>query len=170
MPIAGDGVARLAEDYAESSLARFHHVYYSTDAHPPTDWPRTYDRLNLSALPPCVATPLAFPNDLLLRPEHLQHVTRYLMSEGWAPRHIAGLVWSRYEKDFRWGARWSYLSPRARAEFDVRVFAGMIATGLDEGVDFNCRSAQEKRLCPPPACPRDLRVFRDRLRVRYSAV
>jgi hypothetical protein len=103
------------------------------------------------------------PNDLLLKPEYIQHVTRFLLSEGWAPRHIAGLVWSRYEKDCGWGDRWNHLSSRARAEFDVRVFAGMVATGLDRSVDFNCRSAQEKRLCPFAGCPRDLRVNRDRL-------
>jgi hypothetical protein len=44
------------------------------------------------------------------------------------------------------------------AEFDVRVFAGMIATGLDRGVDYNCVSAQEKGLCPWAAdCHHDLR-------------
>jgi hypothetical protein len=105
---------------------------------------------------------------LLLKPEHIQHVTRYLMSEGWTPRHVAGLVWSRYEKPFEWGRRWTSLSPRARAEFDVRVFAGMVAAGLDRGVDFNCRSAQEKRLCPMTGCPRDLRVNLDRLLARSA--
>ena len=162
------GVAALVTDYEQSSLARFHHAFYATEPDAPAAWGHTYDRLDLSALPPCVAASLAAPHDRLLKPEHLQHVTRFLMSEGWAPRHIAGLVWSRYEKDFGWGDRWTRLSPRARAEFDVRVFAGMVATGLDRGVDFNCRSAQEKQLCPLTGCPRDLRVNRDRLLARSA--
>jgi hypothetical protein len=168
IPIVTEGVAALITDYEQSSLARFHRAFYATEPHGPAAWGHTYDRFDLSGLPVCVAAPLAAPHDLLLKPEHLQHVTRYLMSQGWAPRHIAGLVWSRYEKDFGWGDRWAHLSPRVRAEFDVRVFAGMVATGLDQGVDFNCRSAQEKRLCPMTGCPRDLRVDRDRLLARWS--
>lgn len=163
IPTVTDGVAALLAEYEQSSLARFHRAFYLTEPDPPAAWSHTYDRFDLSALPPCVAAPLVNPHDLLLKPEHIQHLTRFLMSADWAPRHIAGLVWSRYEKDFGWGDRWNSLSPRARAEFDVRVFAGMLATGLDRGVDFNCRSAQEKRLCPLTGCPLDLRVDRDRL-------
>jgi hypothetical protein len=166
MPTASNGFSLLAAEYRESALARFHESFYAIEPHGPAAWRPTYDRLDLTTLPPCVAAPLAEPNDRLLKPEHLQHVTRFLMSEGWAPRHVAGLVWSRYEKDFRWGARWAHLSPRARADFDVRVFAGMIVTGLDRGVDFNCRSAQEKRLCPFTGCQYDLRVSRNRLLAR----
>jgi hypothetical protein len=162
-PTVTDGVAALLADYEQSTLARFHRAFYLTEPNPPAAWSCTYDRFDLSALPPCVAAPLVNPHDLLLKPEYIQHVTRFLMSEDWAPRHIAGLVWSRYEKDFGWGERWSRLSSRARAEFDVRVFAAMVATGLDRSIDFNCRSAQEKRLCPFAGCPRDLRVNRDRL-------
>ena len=55
------------------------------------------------------------------------------------------------------------------AEFDVRVFAGMIATGVDEGIDFNCRSAQEKGLCPGLVCTHDLRVDRERLLAQAHA-
>ncbi|MBI3047650.1 MAG: hypothetical protein HYY76_05005 [Acidobacteria bacterium] len=168
IPDVTEGLTALAADYEPSSLARFHRDFHAIEPHGPAAWASTYDRLDLPALPPCVAAPLAAPHDLLLRPEHLQHVTRHLMSDGWAPRHIAGLVWSRYGKDFGWGDRWMRLSPRARAEFDVRVFAGMVATGLDRGVDFNCRSAQEKRLCPLTGCPRDLRVNRDRLLARWA--
>jgi len=163
-----DGVAALVADYERSSLRRFHQAFHSEEPDPPAAWPHTYDRLDFATLPPCVAAPLAAPNDLLLKPEHIQHVTRYLMSEGWEPRHVAGLLWSRYEKDFGWGDRWRCLSSRTRAEFDVRVFAGMIAVGVDRGVDFNCRSAQEKQLCPRSGCPHDLRVSRDRLLARIA--
>jgi hypothetical protein len=39
----------------------------------------------------------------------------------------------------------------------------MIAAGRDRGVDFNCRSAQEKDLCAGGECRHDLRVQRERL-------
>ena len=163
IPVSSTGLRGLIAEYRQSPLARFHQSFSATRPHGPEAWPDTYDRLQPADLPPCVAAPLLAPNDMLLKPEHLQHVTRFLLSEGWAPSHVAGLVWSRYARDFAWGDRWTYLSPRARAEFDVRVFAGMVRTGLDRGVDFNCRSAQEKGLCPSNGCPHDLRVSRDRL-------
>jgi hypothetical protein len=58
------------------------------------------------------------------------------------------------------------MDAQTRAEFDVRVFAGMVATGMDEGIDFNCRSAQEKGLCPGAGCTHDLRSDRDHLLAR----
>jgi len=93
----------------------------------------------------------------------IQHITRILMADGMAPREVAEIVHSRYAADFNWGSRWSWLDARARAEFDVRVFAGLVAAGVDRGVDFNCRSAQEKDLCPGKPCPFDLRVNRQLL-------
>ena len=70
---------------------------------------------------PCVAAPLATPNDWLLKPEHLQHVTRFLMSEGWTPRHVAGL-WSRILSGLQLGARWRYcLLDRARNSTSVSL-------------------------------------------------
>jgi hypothetical protein len=163
IPDVTDGASRLLADYLASKLAPFHREFYGTTPHAPAAWPETYDRLPLTDLPPCVATPLAAPNDLLLKPAQIQHVTRVLMSMGWHPRHIAGLVHSRYARDFNWGDRWARIDAATRATFDVRVFAGLVATGLDQGTDFNCTSAQEKGLCPMTTCDRDLRVDRRRL-------
>jgi hypothetical protein len=164
LPDVAQGVAALLLRYLPSRLAAFHREYYAVTPHAPEAWPDTYDRLDPKALLPCVAWPLERPNDFLLQPARIQHLTRGLMAEGWQPRHIAGLVHSRYARDYGWGIRWSRLDARTRAEFDVRVFAGLIATGLDEGVDFNCVSAQEKGLCPHnPNCHHDLRVDRVRL-------
>lgn len=167
LPDLTHGVRTLLARYQRSALAAFHRDFYATTPHGPDAWVETYDRLRLDHLLPCVAASLTSPNDLLLQPAHLQHITRALLSEGWHPRHIAGLVHSKYARDAGWGCHWDYRDPRSRAEFDVRVFAGMIATGLDEGVDFNCRSAQEKDLCPVGArCAHDLRVDRRRLLTR----
>jgi hypothetical protein len=169
IPVVTAGLERLVDDYASSPLAAFHREFYATRAHSPAEWPTTYDRLDRGSLLPCVAAPLALPNDLLLQPAYVQHVTRALMSQGWAPRHIAGLVHSRYARDYHWGARWARMDPQTRAEFDVRVFAGMLVAGLDEGVDFNCTSTQEKGLCPAARCDHDLRTDRDRLLARVRS-
>jgi hypothetical protein len=163
IPTVAPGVARLVDAYRDSPLARFHRAYYATSPHPAAAWPETYDRLDPSALLPCVAWPLTEPNDRLLQPAPIQHLTRFLMSRGWHPRHVAGVVYSRYARDHGWGDRWTHVDPWTRADFDVRVFAGMLATGLDCGVDFNCRSAQEKGLCPGGRCHHDLRQDRERL-------
>jgi hypothetical protein len=86
-----------------------------------------------------------------------------LLVRDWSAAEIAGLVQAEYEKDHGWGSRWARRHPRTRAEFDVRVFAGLVATRADTLVDFNCVSAQEKELCPGTGCPYDLRQDRDRL-------
>src|SRR5262249_24773494 len=112
------------------------------------------------ALPECVKGPLLAPNDRLLQPTVIQHVTRVLMAEGISPHEIASLIQSRYAEDFGWDPRWVRLDAQTRAEFDVRAFAGLVLTGLDQGIDFNCRSAQEKGICPGHPCLLDLRANR----------
>ena len=155
MPDVAGGVARLLAAYRESPLAAFHQEFYRLA-------PASRD-LNLQGLPPCMRSILGWPNDLLLKPEHLQHLVRGLMARDWSPSEIAALVQRKYEEDHAWGDRWSRMHPRTRAEFDVRVFAGMIRTGLDTLVDFNCVSAQQKDLCPRSSCAYDLRRDRDLL-------
>jgi hypothetical protein len=158
LPIVTDGLSALLTHYLGSPLAAFHEQFYRVAPHPPQAWAEHYDSVESQNLPPCVTWPLRQPNDLLLQPARLQHLTRGLMAAGWHPRHIAGLVHSRYAQDHDWGHRWSRMDRQTRAEFDVRVFAGMVATGLDRGVDYNCVSAQEKDICPwAPDCRHDLR-------------
>jgi hypothetical protein len=169
MPDIAQAVAALLVDYLPTSLAAFHRDFYATAPEPPAAWPDTYDRLESLSLAPCVAAPLDRPNDLLLQPARLQFLTRGLMAKGWHPRHIAALVHSRYLRDCDWGTRWSHQDPKTRAEFDIRVFAGLIAVGLDQATDFNCVSAQEKGLCPhDPDCHLDLRLERARLLERVE--
>lgn len=159
LPNVTAGVSALMADYLTSPLSKVHEQFYHVKPHPPQDWPTTYDTFDGHDLAPCVTWPLQTPNDLLLQPARLQHLVRGLMAHGWQPRHIAGLVHSRYAQDHNWGSRWTRMDRQTRAEFDVRVFSSMIATGLDRGVDYNCVSAQEKGLCPwAPDCHRDLRT------------
>jgi hypothetical protein len=159
LPHLAAGVARLLADYSASPLATFHGAF-ADDILASRGSVRTLD---LASLPPCISACLATPNDLLLRPEHLQYLTRALLARGWRAADIAALVRSRYDDDHQWGDRWHRMHPRTRAEFDVRVFAGLVATGLDRLVDHNCVSAQEKGVCPGTGCAYDLRLDRDRL-------
>ncbi len=88
------------------------------------------------------------PNDLLLKPAGIQIVTRSLLAEGWHPRHIAGLIRSKFaDPSFSWGIDWNDYEPGTRADFYVRLFAGLYATGLDQLVDMNCVSTAEKGFC-----------------------
>lgn len=157
LPDVARGVGALLDDYAHGALAGFHRRFYDSTRAAAPGSPR------LEALPPCLAAALEQPNDRLLKPEHVQHLVRGLLARDWTPGEIAALVCRKYEEDHGWGGRWTRLDPRTRAEFDVRVFCGMIATGLDALVDFNCVSAQEKDLCPRTVCRYDLRHDRSRL-------
>ena len=163
LPQAARGVGQLVDAYLGSSLAEFHRAFYATRRRTPDGRDQLFREVRLADLPHCVARPLSAPNDLLLRPAHVQHVTRWFLAEGVAPRDIAALVQSRYEADFDWGEHWRRGDAETRAEFDVRVFAGLIAAGVDGAVDFNCRSAQDKGLCPSEPCGHDLRVDQQRL-------
>lgn len=159
LPDVSEGVARLLSEYLDSPLRDVHRRFYEDTARegPPLD-----------AAPPCVTRSLAWPNDLLLKPEHIQHLVRWGLAAGATARQMAEVVVAAYESDHDWGDRWTRLDARTRGEFDVRVFAGLIETGRDELVDFNCVSAQEKDVCPRVGCPHDLRVDRDRLLERRS--
>jgi hypothetical protein len=160
IPNVATGVRALLGQYLSSPLAAFHAAFYaarqSAGGRPATAIP---------AVPPCVAASLTFPNDLLLKPEHVQHVVRDLLARGWHAAQIAALVQDRYEGDHGWGDRWQHMHAETRAEFNVRVFAGLVSTGADSLVDFNCVSAQEKDLCPRTGCQYDLRRDRDRLAI-----
>jgi len=160
LPDVGDGVGRLLESYRASALARFHRPYldalWSTRGRPARAEPPPL-------LPDCARAALVSPNDLLLQPAHVQHLTRELLARGWNAARIAGLVLASYEADHGWGDRWRRLDAATRAAFDVRVFAGLVETGLDSLVDFNCVSAQEKGLCPRTQCGYNLLNDRRRL-------
>jgi hypothetical protein len=161
LPDVSRGVERLLDNYRRSSLAVFHRTFLAEAARrvePPA--------LDVEALPPCVSAALRQPNDLLLKPEHVQHLTRGLLAQGWSAAQIAGLVTAQYEADHQWGDRWTWMHARTRAEFDVRVFAGLVATGLDRMVDFNCVSAREKGICSNVGCLHDLRIDRERTLAR----
>ena len=141
-------------------MRKFHDDFYAQEHEPPERWPATYDRVPLEAWPACGRLILEQPNDLLLRPSCIRRVARILLALGWHPRHIAGLIRSKYERDFGW-TQFTGCDPATRADFYVRVFAGLFATGHDDLIDFNCTSAQEQGLCFFTNCNDNLLRFRE---------
>lgn len=148
IPFQEEGTHRLMDEYLGSRLRRFHEFFYSTQHDPKESWPHTYGRTPLNTLQACVRHLLEFPNDLLLKPAGIQMVTRALLGQDWHPRHIAGLIRSKFENPIHgWGIRWEDYEAGTRADFYTRLFAGLLATGLDRLVDFNCTSIHEKGFC-----------------------
>lgn len=148
IPLEEPGTERLVDHYMSSRLRRFHEYYYSTQHDKKQDWHQTYDRTPLISLPACARNVLEWPNDLLLKPAGIQLITRCLLAEGWHPRHIAGLIRSKFENPaFGWGVNWLDYEAGTRADFYTRLFAGLHLCGLDRLVDFNCTSTHEKGFC-----------------------
>jgi hypothetical protein len=160
IPDSTYGTAKLLHDYENSKLAKFHADFYSQEQHPAKLWPETYDRQPLEILPACVRVALEMPNDLLLRPAFIRRLVRVLVALGWHPRHIAGLICSKYQRDFGW-TQFANVDPAMRADFYTRVFAGLFAAGTDDLVDFNCTSAQEQGTCTFSNCGFNLLKFKE---------
>ena len=123
IPDASRAMKRLIHAYQHSRLAHFHAGFFAQEHDAPALWPETYDRTPLDALPPCTRVILENPNDLLLRPGCAQRVVRVMLALGWHPRHIAGLIRSKYERDHGWGDQWRGFDPGTRADFYARVFS-----------------------------------------------
>lgn len=159
IPDVAPGVARIIEEYRHSHLAAVR-ARYHVDLESPSA------EREPGPLPPCASRALDEPDDRLLQPAFLQQLTRVLMAEGWRPADIARLVYDRYEDTPGWDAQWSRRDRWTRAVFDVGVFAALVETGLDEGLDFNCVSAREKGLCPGTGCAFNLSAIREQLLAR----
>jgi hypothetical protein len=160
IPDQADGTRQLLSEYHRSSLAEFHRSFYSEEPQPPEKWAETYDLTRTDVLPGCARMVLESPNDWLLRPAGVRLVTRVLVSLGWHPRHIAGLIWSKFARDFGWGGQWAEDDAATRADFYTRIFAGLFATGRDDLLDFNCQSAREEGTCTFADCHQNLEMYR----------
>ena len=160
IPDATPGTGKLLRAYEKSKLAKFHADFYSQEQHPPELWPETYDQQPLEILPACARVALEMPNDLLLRPAFIRRLVRVMLALGWHPRHIAGLICSKYQRDFGW-TQFVNVDPATRADFYTRVFSGLFAVGTDDLVDFNCVSAQEQGTCTLSNCGFNLLNFKE---------
>jgi len=129
IPNQTTGTLNLVGAYSGSPLKTFHDWFYSEDQDPVESWPATYDRTPLDSLPAHAREALIRPNDLLLRPYYMRLLTRLLMALDWHPRHIAGLIRSKFERDYGWGDQWVNYSPAMRSEFYTRIFSSQLATG-----------------------------------------
>ena len=152
IPDMSGAALELIAAYARSELARFHERFYAADHDPPENWPATYDRTPLEPLPPCVRSLLQCPNDHLAKPAGIQLVVRTLMAVGWHPRHIAGLIRSKFERDYGWGTTWYRYDASTRADFYTRLFAGLVSTDSRSLLDFNCVATQRKGYCSGESC------------------
>jgi hypothetical protein len=141
------GMEELLLDYRRSCLERFHIYFYSQEHEAPQDWPLTYDRVPLDDLPPCISYMLRNPNDALEKPAEIRHLVRVLMAKNWHPRHIAGLLRSKYERNYGWGMEWFTYDAGMRADFYCRIFAGLVFLGKDTLDDFHCTTMKETKVC-----------------------
>lgn len=139
IPDASDPMEALIEAYIRSDTARFHAWFYLQDHEPRSRWPETYDRFWPDD--PNVRHILAHPNDLLLKPECIRQVVITLCRLGWHPRHIAGLIRSKYERDYGWLNKWFKYDAGKRADFYTRLFAGSVVLGGDIGTDSSSVAA-----------------------------
>ena len=70
------------------------------------------------------------------------------MGLGLGARQIGQLIAGIFsDTEHGWDSNWDIYSQEMRAHFYTRLFAGQIATSLDEAVDFNCASTQEQGFC-----------------------
>ena len=125
------GVLRWIEDYRRSRLGSFHDLFHGGLHDDPTEWPQTYDRLDLRALGADAARALESPNPGLLSPSSMRAVALDLWQKGWHPRSIAGLIRSKFERDYGWGTYWYRYDAAARADFYVRVLCGELLLSGD---------------------------------------
>ncbi|KMQ53037.1 hypothetical protein CHISP_0258 [Chitinispirillum alkaliphilum] len=147
IPDFSDHMLKLIGDYISSETAQFHSWYYSQEQIESDRWNSTYDTLPFDILPPCAAHILQYPNDLLLRPSGIQLVVRVLLSLGWHPRQIAGLIRSKYERNYGWGNEWYYYDAATRADFYTRLFSGQVVSRRDNLKLFTCKSVKDCRYC-----------------------
>jgi hypothetical protein len=137
IPDCSPGMESLTTLYLHSEIRRFHDWFYSVEPEPPEKWPTTYDRMSLTAVPPHIRYALENPNESLLKPVPLRQLVAFLLEEGWHPRHIAGLIRSKYERDYGWLNQWYIYDAGMRADFHARVLSGLIRMGYDRLADLH---------------------------------
>lgn len=135
IPDCSHGMDALISLYLRSDIRDFHDWFYSVEHEPPERWPATYDRTVTKAMPPRIRYILENPNDLLLNPGPAREVVAYLLEEGWHPRHIAGLIRSKYERNYGWLNQWFFYDAGMRADFHARALSGLIRMGYDRWLE-----------------------------------
>jgi len=170
IPDQSKGVADMLHDYRKSTLYAFHREFDTVQHDDPARWPQGYDSFDLNSIAPCVAQALRRPNPFLLQPTNLQLVVRALLALGWHPKHIAGMIASKYMRDFGWEVNFMRYDPVRWANVWVRFYAGLVLCQTDDLQDFDCTSQQKRgeawmgiNYCPRPNCGFDLAQYRNLL-------
>jgi len=135
IPDCSQGLEDLTSQYLQSDLREFHDEYYSQEHDPVEKWPYTYDRAPVWRYPPYIRHILEHPNDALLSPGPVRQLVAFLLNEGWHPRHIAGLIRSKYERNYGWLNQWYVYDAGMRADYHVRVMAALMKLGRDPLAD-----------------------------------
>jgi hypothetical protein len=136
IPDQTNGTEHLLHHYLGSDLKNFHDHFHAAQHDDPRRWPGTYDHTPLDHLPAGAREALRHPNDLLLRPVGMKLVTEALLDRGWHPRHIAGMIRSKFERDYGWGEEWKDYSPALRADYYTRIFAGQRTAVATEAAEI----------------------------------
>lgn len=160
IPDSSDSFSFLLNKYKNSQLYKIHKNFDSCEHDPPEIWHKTYDKFDVYQLPPCVRHCLIEPNDNLLKPTNLQTLTRVLLKLNWHPKHIAGLIRSKYERNYNWGDTWYKYDAASRANFYVRIYSDLVLSGIDKEEDLNCWSHYEKGYCWQPNCGYKLEYYK----------
>lgn len=167
IPEQHQGFGNLIADYKSSSLYDFHREFEAVVQDDTQAWAGGYDRFDMDSIAPCIAQVFRCPNPLLLQPTNLRLIVGTFMALGWHPKHIAGIIYSKYMRDFGWEVNFRRYNANRWANVWVRIYAGMILCNIDGLLDFNCTSQQEKgeawmgmRYCPAPGCGFNLAEYR----------
>lgn len=136
IPDCSHGMEALTSMYLRSNVREYHDWYYSVEPEPRDQWPFTYDRTPTWQAPPHIRYILENPNDSLLKPSPVRQLVAFLMEQGWHPRHIGGLIRSKYERDYGWLNQWYVYDAGMRADFHARVLSGLIKMGYDHLTDI----------------------------------
>ncbi|HEY7305218.1 MAG TPA: hypothetical protein VH601_13935 [Bryobacteraceae bacterium] len=163
IPDESEESLNLLLEYKKSDLASHHQDFHSDQLQLGSGTKSGVNSYQPKILPPCARWILEHPNDWLLKPGGVQHVTRTLMALGWPSRQIADLVRTQYNGDFGWNDRWLRYDAAWRAMFYVRLFSGLIEAGKDQLIDFNCVSHKEKGYCPIAECGWNLVPYQEAL-------
>ncbi|NLW33256.1 MAG: hypothetical protein GXY77_17565 [Fibrobacter sp.] len=158
----------LIRSYEKSDLFEYHKWFYSKEHEPPSNWSTTYDCIPLEILPPCTRHILENPNDLLLKPAGICQVVRVMLSLGWHPRHIAGLIRSKYERDYGWGREWYFYDAATRADFYTRIFTALIKCKKDNLEYFDCDSIKQAHYCSDSTDVCSMNEFKQSLQRRVQ--
>ncbi len=136
IPDGSHGMEALISLYLDSRVREFHDWFYSVEPEPPDQWPSTYDRIPMRDAPPYIRYILENPNESLLKPGPVRRLVAFLLDQGWHPRHIGGLVRSKYERDYGWLNQWYVYDAGMRADFHARLLSALIRMGYDHLTDI----------------------------------